>query len=89
MITVTQTHVPRVNNNIVITAGTVGFLVALAVVISLIIVFVLLYLKYTRRIIIGARQTHNQTEILIQNTTGTAEEFSMTENSIVSLPCNS
>ena len=63
------------NNNII--AGTVGFLVALVVVIPLIIVS-LLYLLHTRRIVIG-RRAHNQTE----NATGTVEEYSMTE--IVSL----
>ena len=64
------------NNNIGVIAGTVGFLIALVVVTPLIIVGVLLYLVYTRRIVIGrSRQGHNQTE----KTTGMVEEHSITE----------
>ena len=63
------------NSNSVI-AGTVGFLIALVVVTPLIIVGVLLYLVYTRRIVIGrSRQGHKQTE----KTTGMVEEHSITE----------
>ena len=63
------------NNNISVIAGTVGFLMALVVVTPL-IVGVLLYLVYTRKILIGrSRQAHNQTE----KTTGMVEEHSITE----------
>ena len=60
------------NNNVI--AGTVGFLLALVVTVPLIIVSVFLYLLYTRRVVAG-RLAHNQTH----NTTGTVEEYSMTE----------
>ena len=64
------------NNNNSVIAGTVGFLMALVVITPLIIVGVLLYLVYTRRIVIGSsRQAHNQTE----KTTGMVEEHSITE----------
>ena len=68
------------NSNSVI-AGTVGFLIALVMVTPLIIVGVLLYLVYTRRIVIPdrSRKAHIQTE----NVTGAVEEYNMTE--IVSL----
>ena len=65
------------NNNNSVIAGTVGFLLALVVVIPLVTVGVtLLCLMYTGRIVIGKpRQAHNQTE----NTTGIVEEHRMTE----------
>ena len=72
-----RTQSGSVSNNNSVIAGTVGFLLALVVVIPLVTVGVtLLYLMYTGRIIIGKpRQAHKQTE----NTTGTVEEHRMTE----------
>ena len=64
------------NNSVIAGTSTIGFLMALVVVTPLIIVGVLLYLMYTRRIVIGrSRQAHNQTE----KTTGMVEEHSITE----------
>ena len=65
------------NNSVIAGTCTVGFLMALVVVTPLIIVRVLLYLVYTRRIVIPgrSRQGHNQTEKI----TGMVEEHSITE----------